>query len=82
MRKSAKGRKPAVDHANSDDDSPAHNETGHTLMQRGSDIQFLRRLARSNGKVCRIACAGQPGDRVPRTGGKPLWTTGSADRGD
>jgi len=65
--------------ANSDDDSPAHNETGHTLMQRGSDIQFLRRLARSNGKVCRIACAGEPGDRTgyfakPNLDGEPIAT--------
>ena len=26
---------------NSDDDSPSHVESGHSLMQRGSDIQFL-----------------------------------------
>lgn len=50
--------------SNSADDSPSHTEDGHTLMQRGSDIQFLRRLARSNGKVCRIACADQPGQRT------------------
>lgn len=65
--------------ANSDDDSPAHNEAGHTLMQRGSDIQFLRRLARSNGKVCRVACAGQPGERTgyfakPSLDGEPIAT--------
>jgi phage protein D len=65
--------------ANSDDDSPAHNEAGHTLMQRGSDIQFLRRLARSNGKVCRVACAGEPGDRTgyfakPNLDGEPIAT--------
>ena len=44
-----------------DDDSPSHTEDGHSLMQRGSDIQFLRMLARRNGKVCRVACADQPG---------------------
>jgi phage protein D len=65
--------------ANSDDDSPAHTEAGHTLMQRASDIQFLRRLARSNGKVCRVACAGRPGDRTgyfakPDLGGEPTAT--------
>jgi len=65
--------------ANSDDDSPAHNEAGHTLMQRGSDIQFLRRLARRNGKVCRVACAGQPGERTgyfakPSLDGEPIAT--------
>jgi Phage tail baseplate hub (GPD) len=50
--------------ANSDDDSPAHTEDGHTLMQRASDIQFLRRLARRSGKVCRVACADEPGQRT------------------
>ena len=43
------------------DDSPSHTESGHSLMQRGSDIQFLRTLARRNGKVCRVACADTPG---------------------
>jgi phage protein D len=56
------GISPASD--NSSDDSPAHTESGHTLMQRGSDIQFLRRLARANGKVCRVTCADRPGDRT------------------
>jgi hypothetical protein len=49
---------------NSDDDSPSHTEAGHSLMQRASDIQFLRRLARANGKLCRVACADQPGHRI------------------
>ena len=46
------------------DDSPSHTESGHSLMQRGSDIQFLRMLARRNGKVCRVSCADQPGIRT------------------
>ena len=46
------------------DDSPSHTESGHTLMQRGSDIQFLRTLARRNGKFCRVACAALPGKRT------------------
>jgi phage protein D len=46
---------------NTDEDSPSHTEDGHTLMQRGTDIQFLRGLARRNGKVCRVYCADQPG---------------------
>jgi hypothetical protein len=46
---------------NTDEDSPSHTEDDHTLMQRGSDIQFLRSLARRNGKVCRIYCGDQPG---------------------
>jgi len=49
---------------NSSDDSPAHNESGHSLMQRGSDIQFLRRLARANGKICRVTCGERPGERT------------------
>ena len=36
---------------NSQDDSPSHTEDTHSLMQRGSDIEFLRMLARRNGKV-------------------------------
>ena len=34
------------DPSNLDDDSPAHTEDGATLMQRASDAQFLRALAR------------------------------------
>ena len=52
------------DSGNTDDDSPSHTEDGHSLMQRGSDIQFLRTLARRNGKICRVACADQPGQRT------------------
>ena len=73
------GITPADD--NTDDDSPSHTETGHSLMQRGSDIQFLRTLARRNGKICRVACADKPGtahrlfrQAQPRrrSGGHPL----------
>jgi len=53
------GITPALD--NTDDDSPSHTEDGHSLMQRSSDIQFLRNLARRNGKLCRVVCANQPG---------------------
>lgn len=49
---------------NTDDDSPAHTEDAHTLMQRDTDIQFLRRLARRGGKLCRVVCADAPGRRV------------------
>jgi hypothetical protein len=56
------GITPAAD--NTADDSPSHTESGHSLMQRGSDIQFLRMLARRNGKVCRVACTDQPGRRI------------------
>jgi phage protein D len=82
------------DSANTDDDSPTHTESGHTLMQRGSDIQFLRNLARRNGKICRVACADQPGVRTgyfasPSLDGDPVtqlsvtdpdsWTVHSLD---
>ena len=79
---------------NSNDDSPSHTEDTHSLMQRGSDIAFLRMLARRGGKVCRIACADTPGNRtgyfaVPQLTGDPVlnlalndpdnWTINSID---
>jgi phage protein D len=71
------GITPASD--NSDDDSPSHTEDGHTLMQRASDIQFLRSLARRNGKLCRVACTDTPGQRTgyfakPNLDGDPVVT--------
>jgi hypothetical protein len=67
------------DAANTADDSPAHTESGHSLMQRASDIQFLRDLARRNGKLCRVACQDQPGQRTgffakPKLDGDPVVT--------
>lgn len=47
--------------ANTDDDSPSHDPDGHTLLQRATDLQFLRGLARRGGKLCRVACADTPG---------------------
>ena len=47
------GITPASD--NSQNDSPSHTEDTHSLMQRGSDIGFLRMLARRSGKCCRVA---------------------------
>jgi phage protein D len=49
---------------NTEDDSPSHTEDGYSLMQRASDIQFIRNLARRNGKLCRVACKNQPGQRI------------------
>jgi hypothetical protein len=71
------GIRPASDNAN--DDSPSHTEDGHSLMQRTSDIQFLRSLARRNGKLCRVVCADQPGNRTgyfvkPKLDGDPVLT--------
>jgi phage protein D len=52
------------DPGNTTDDSPSHTESGHSLMQRASDIQFLRMLARRNGKICRVFCTDTPGKRT------------------
>ncbi|MDT7543565.1 MAG: hypothetical protein QOE33_3469 [Acidobacteriota bacterium] len=64
---------------NTDDDTPSHTESGHTLMQRASDIQFLRGLARRSGKLCWVACADRHGERIgyftkPNLDGDPLVT--------
>jgi len=64
---------------NSQDDSPSHTEDSHSLMQHGSDIAFLRMLARRSGKVCRVACADKPGARtgyfaMPNLQGDPAVT--------
>ncbi|WP_050420617.1 phage late control D family protein [Bradyrhizobium tropiciagri] len=64
---------------NSQDDSASHTSDTHSLMQRGTDIAFLRMLARRGGKVCRIACADTPGQRTgffatPKLDGDPAFT--------
>ncbi|MCY1078702.1 phage late control D family protein [Archangium lansingense] len=56
------GIQPAPD--NDADDSATHTESGHTLMQRATDIQFLRQLARRGGKLCRVVCTQQAGQRT------------------
>ncbi|TQF68276.1 hypothetical protein FK531_14305 [Rhodococcus spelaei] len=67
------------DATNTDNDTPAHTEDGHTLMQRGSDIDFLRQLARRTGRWCRMMCADKPGQRTgyfatPTLTGDPVVT--------
>lgn len=52
------------DPGNLDDDSPAHTSDGATLMQRASDAQFLRALARRSGKLFRVFCTDTPGQRT------------------
>jgi hypothetical protein len=52
------------DDGNLDDDSVAHTEDGHSLMQRATDAQFLRMLARRNGKLFRVFCTDTPGQRI------------------
>ena len=56
------GISPAPD--NRKENSSAHTASGQTLMQRASDIQFLRGLARRTGKLCRVACDQKPGQRI------------------
>ncbi|HEU4732554.1 MAG TPA: hypothetical protein VFT22_31885, partial [Kofleriaceae bacterium] len=64
---------------NTSDDSASHTESGHTLMQRASDIQFLRQLARRNGKLCRVAAGAAAGQLTgyfarPRLDAEPAVT--------
>ncbi len=49
---------------NTADDSPAHTSPGHTLMQRGTDLEFLRRLARRSGRWMWVAAGATPGQRT------------------
>ncbi len=67
------------DPANLDDDLPAHTADGASLMQRASDAQFLRGLARRSGKLFRVFCTDTPGQRTgsfakPSIDGDPAVT--------
>lgn len=67
------------DPSNLNDDSPAHTSDGATLMQRATDAQFLRTLARRNGKLFRVFCTDTPGVRtgffaLPDLDGDPTVT--------
>lgn len=69
---------------NTDDDSAAHTEDGHTLFQRGTDLQFLRGLARRGGKILRVGCTDTPGDRTgyfvaPSVDASPTTTLSMVD---
>jgi hypothetical protein len=69
---------------NIDNDSPRHTPDGHTLLQRATDLQFLRGLARRGGKLCRVACTDTPGDRTgyfvtPAVDGEPVATISLLD---
>jgi hypothetical protein len=66
-------------------DSAAHLQNGHTLLQRGTDLQFLRGLARRGGKLLRVGCAGTPGLRTgyfvsPAVAGQPTATISLVDQ--
>jgi hypothetical protein len=49
---------------NTAETAPSHTDDEHTLMQRGSDADFLRRLARRSGRWFRVLCADTPGQRT------------------
>jgi len=49
---------------NSKETAPSYTQDTHTLMQRGSDIDFLRKLARRTGRWCRVYCEEKPGART------------------
>ncbi len=69
---------------NTVNDSPSHTPDGHTLFQRATDLQFLRGLARRDGKLCRVACTDTPGARTgyfvtPAVTGQPVATISLLD---
>lgn len=70
---------------NDKENAPTHTEDEHTLMQRASDIDFLRRLARRTGRWCRVVCGEKPGQYVgyfatPDLAGDPVATIDLNDR--
>ena len=65
------------DPGNLHNDSSAHTSDTASLMQRASDAQFLRDLARRSGKLFRVYCTDTPGQRTgafvtPSVDGDPL----------
>ena len=46
---------------NTDNDAPARPDTGHAVMQRATDAQFLRDRARRSGKLFRVCCEARAG---------------------
>ena len=67
------------DPRNFDEDSAAHTADTASLMQRASDAQFLRELARRSGKFFRVFCTDTPGVRTgafvaPSVDGDPAVT--------
>lgn len=65
------------DPGNLDNDSSAHTSDTASLMQRASDAQFLRDLARRGGKLFRVYCTDTPGQRTgafvaPSVAGDPV----------
>jgi hypothetical protein len=69
---------------NTDDDSPQHDDDAHSLIQRATDLRFLRGLARRDGKLCRVGCTDTPGARSgyfvsPALDGTPAATISLVD---
>lgn len=69
---------------NSSDDTPLHAEAGHSLMQHGTDAQFLRQLARRSGRLFRVTNADAPDARIgifarPQLAGTPVVSLNVAD---
>ena len=61
------------------EDSGVYTEDSHTLMQRGTDYDFLRGLARRSGRFFRVACGPVAGVRIgvfakPDVSSKPVAT--------
>jgi phage protein D len=72
---------------NAHDGTPAHTEEGHTLMQRASDLDFLRLLARRTGRWFRVYSTDAAGRRIgyfatPDLTAEPVATIGLNDRTD
>ncbi len=63
---------------NTANDYLVHDSPGHTLMQRGTDLEFLRRLARRSGRWCRVACTDRPGQRTGYFAAPDLTATPAA----
>jgi hypothetical protein len=47
-----------------DEDSADHPESGHSVMQRGTDAQFLRDRARRLGRLFRVCCDSRAGQNT------------------
>ncbi len=74
------------DPRNLDNDSSVYSADTASLMQRATDAQFLRTLARRSGKLFRVFCTDTPGQRTglfaaPSIGGSPdvILTLNPAD---
>ncbi len=67
------------DPSNMEDDSGPYTPEGHTLMQRGTDWEFLKMLARRSGRLCRVAGGMTPGMNIgifaaPKLDAEPVAT--------